>query len=117
MSSSSEFVEYVCKHIEKAGDIRSRKMFGEYGIYLSDKMIAIIADDIFYVKKTCGGAEILAHSLGIKEAPPYKGAKPCFVIDSFKDTKALVKLIKKTYEELPKPKPKKKKKSSAIVKK
>lgn len=86
----------MCKHTEKAGDVRFEKMFGEYGIYLSDKMIAIIADDIFYVKKTYGGAAILARSLVIKEAPPYKGAKPCFVIDSFKYTKALVKLIKKT---------------------
>ena len=35
MATTKEYVEYVCEQIEGVGDIRFRKMFGEYMIYVS----------------------------------------------------------------------------------
>ena len=35
MASHPDFVNYVAEQLRQAGVIRSRKMFGEYGLYLS----------------------------------------------------------------------------------
>ena len=35
MASHQDFVDYVTEQLRGAGAIRSRKMFGEYGLYLS----------------------------------------------------------------------------------
>ena len=33
MASHKDFVDYVAEQLREAGTIRSRKMFGEYGLY------------------------------------------------------------------------------------
>lgn len=106
MASTVEFVEYVCDQINFAGDIIYKKMFGEYSIYCNDKIIGLICNNQFFVKKTKIGETLLS---SVKEGSPYTNAKPHFVIDSFEDKEFLSKFIEKTYEELPMPKPKKKK--------
>ena len=52
MASTVEFVEYVCDQISGAGSITYKKMFGEYGIYCNEKIIGLICDNQFFVKKT-----------------------------------------------------------------
>ncbi len=46
----SEFVEFVMEHMTPIGAVRTRAMFGGYGIYRNDRMIALIADDRLYFK-------------------------------------------------------------------
>ncbi|MCM1467586.1 MAG: TfoX/Sxy family protein [Alistipes sp.] len=106
MASSLEFVEYVCEQISGAGEITYKKMFGEYGIYCNGKIIGVICDDQFFVKKTEVGASILTDC---KEASPYEGAKAHLVVDGIDDRDLMTKFIAATYNELPMPKPKKKK--------
>lgn len=106
MASTVEFVEYVCDQINGAGNITYKKMFGEYGIYCNGKIIGLICNNEFFVKKTKIGETLLSQ---VEEASPYTNAKPHFVIDSLEDRDFLSKFIEKTYEELPMPKPKKKK--------
>ena len=36
MASHRDFVEYVAEQLREAGAIRSRKMFGEYGLYCDE---------------------------------------------------------------------------------
>lgn len=55
MASSLSFVTYVCEQMAQAGDIRFRKMFGEYGIYCNDKIVALVCDDQLFVKVTEAG--------------------------------------------------------------
>ncbi|MBU4440338.1 MAG: TfoX/Sxy family protein [Firmicutes bacterium] len=106
MASSQEFVDYVCDQISGAGVITSRKMFGEYGIYCNGKIIGLICDNQFFVKKTSGGGALL---IDPEEAPPYDGAKPMFVISDLEDRDFLTAFILKSYEELPMQKARKKK--------
>lgn len=106
MASSQEFVDYVCDQISGAGAITSRKMFGEYGIYCNGKIIGLICDNQFFVKKTSGAAVLLTDP---EEAPPYDGAKPMFVISDLEDRDFLTAFILKSYEELPMQKTRKKK--------
>jgi len=46
----SEFVNYLHEVFEHFGPIRSRKMFGGYGIYHDDLMFGLVADDELYLK-------------------------------------------------------------------
>ncbi len=106
MASSLDFVEYVCDQIGGAGEIGYRKMFGEYGIYCNGKIIGVICDNQFFVKKTEAGAKIFPDC---EEAAPYTGAKPHFLIGDVDDRDLMGGFISATYKELPEPKPKKKK--------
>ena len=107
MASTVEFAEYVCDQISGAGSITYKKMFGEYGIYCNEKIIGLICDNQFFVKKTIIGETLLTSAI---DAPPYPNAKPHFVIDFLEDRDFLSNFIEKTCEELPMPKPKKAKK-------
>jgi DNA transformation protein len=46
----SEFVEYLHEVFQQFGAIRSRKMFGGFGIYHADLMFGLVADDELYLK-------------------------------------------------------------------
>lgn len=105
LASSLEFVEYVCGQISGAGSVTYKKMFGEYGIYCGGKVIGVICENQFFVKKTAAGAAICPDC---GEASPYTGAKPHFVIENLDNQELLAQFIRATWEELPAPKPKKK---------
>ena len=46
----SEFVDYLTEVFEQFGAVRSRRMFGGYGIYHDDLMFGLVADDVLYLK-------------------------------------------------------------------
>lgn len=46
----SEFVEYLAEVFQDFGAIRSRRMFGGYGIYHDNLMFGLVADDVLYLK-------------------------------------------------------------------
>ena len=107
MSSNESFVKFVAEQIESAGEIRYRKMFGEYALYCNEKVVALICDNQLFVKPTRSGKEFIGD---VVEAPPYKGAKPSFLIeDQIEDAEWLSELIVLTEKELPRPIKKKKK--------
>lgn len=83
-------------------------MFGEYAIYCGAKVVALVCDDQLFVKPTKAGKKFIGE---VEEAPPYKGAKPSYLIsgDLWEDADWLSELIKISAAELPAPKPKKKK--------
>lgn len=115
MATQQKTVDFILEQIADAGDVSTRKMFGEYAIYADKKVVALVCDDQLYVKPTKAGKAYIGK---VKEAPAYKGAKPSFLIsgDYWEDAEWLAGLIKVTARELPlpkpKPQPKSKKKSS-----
>lgn len=104
MASNPDFVAYVCAQLGGAGSITFKKMFGEYGIYCDGKIIGLVCDNQFFLKKTDA-----ALGMGFEEAPPYPGAKPSLLIDSIDDRAQMARLVRATYDALPEPKPKKRK--------
>lgn len=102
MASSLDFVAYVCDQLSGAGSITYKKMFGEYGVYCDGKIVGVICDNQFFVKKTQAGAALCP---GCREAAPYTGAKPHLVMDSLDDRQLMAQFIRATWEELPPPKP------------
>lgn len=107
MASDQDFVDFIVDQLQNAGDITSRKMFGEYAIYCDGKVTALVCDNQLFVKPTQAGRSFIGE---VVEAPPYPGAKMSFLIeDGFEDREWISDLVRITAEELPVPKPKKKK--------
>jgi TfoX/Sxy family transcriptional regulator of competence genes len=102
MASQQRTVDYIVEQIAQAGKVSARKMFGEYGIYCDGKMVALVCDDQLFVKPTKAGR---THIGKVREAPPYPGAKPCFLIagDLWDDADWLAKLVRISTAELPAP--------------
>ena len=46
----NDFIPHVLELLAPLKDVRSRKMFGGYGIYRKDVMFGLVADDVLYFK-------------------------------------------------------------------
>ena len=44
------FVEHVLELLQDLGDVKARAMFGGYGIFCNEKMMALVADSVLYFK-------------------------------------------------------------------
>lgn len=103
MATNIEFIEHVCDCLVGVGNVRSRKMFGEYMIYVNEKPILLVCDNTVYVKKIEAVKTILADApCGI----PYDGAKEHYILNT--DDPALTRKVVTILEEVT-PLPKKKK--------
>jgi len=106
MASTLEFTEYVAGQFSGAGEITLKRMFGEYGLYCDGKYFAGVCDNQCFLKVTEAGKRLLPDC---ELAPPYKGAKDCFLLSELDDRELLARLTLATCAELPFPKPRKKK--------
>ena len=50
MAKRDPFVDHVLELLEPLGTMRARSMFGGFGIFHVDRMIALVADDRLYLK-------------------------------------------------------------------
>jgi TfoX/Sxy family transcriptional regulator of competence genes len=101
VASDIGFVEYVCEQIRGAGQVSHRRMFGEFAVYCDGKVVALVCDNQFFLKPTDAGKALLDR---VKEAPPYPGAKPYFLIDAqLDDAEAAATLVRVTAAALPAP--------------
>ena len=105
MASSTDFVQYIADQCSGAGEIVTKKMFGDSGIYCNGKIFGLICDDAFFLKPTEAGRKLLRT---IDLRPPYEGAKDYFYITDVDDHDYLSRLVRESCKELPEPKPKKK---------
>lgn len=104
MACSTEFIEFVCDVLAPLGEVRSRKMMGDFVIYVNGKCIITACDNIAYVKKVPCIVEMMADA---KCGCPYQGAKEAYIVN-FQDRKKVLKVIETLWEALPFPKSKKK---------
>lgn len=93
MASHQNFVDYVAEQLREAGVIRSRKMFGEYGLYCNDIFFAVICDDQLFVKVTPQGEAAFPN---LPKAPPYEGAKGSFLVEDVEDRDTMIALARLT---------------------
>ncbi|MFZ6657088.1 TfoX/Sxy family protein [Undibacterium sp. TJN19] len=102
MASQASFVEFILDQLSSCEDVQAKKMFGEYALYMSGKMFALICDDQLFIKPTTAGRGLLNM---VNEAPPYPQAKPWYLIDSdlLDDRDALSTLARTTAAALPLP--------------
>lgn len=104
MASDASFVEFVVGQARNAGQVESRKMFGEYAIYCDGKVVMMVCDNRCFLKPTAATADRVR---GCPHDPPYPGAKPQPVLDELLDDASLIaELVRDTAAALPAPKPK-----------
>lgn len=95
------------EQIRDVGFVRYRKMFGEYMVYINEKPILLVCDNIVYVKELdC--IEDMVREAG--RGFPYEGAKEHYVldIDDAEFAKEVIRILEPATA-LPKPKKKKEK--------
>lgn len=105
MATSVDYIEFVKEKVDKFGLIRTRKMFGEYMVYLNDRPILTVCDNTVFVKKFSELSEIMSNA---QYGFPYEGAKESYILD-IENEELLEKVIPFLGEIVPLPKPKKKK--------
>lgn len=105
MASSTEFIDFVCSQIAEVGIVRAKKMFGDYCIYVDEKPVLLVCDNIVYIKKHDAIAELMTDA---ECGFPYDGAKEHYILD-IDHRKEALNVIAILLPHLPYPKPRKKK--------
>ncbi len=88
MACDPSVVEELVLRAGGAGAVSARKLFGEYALYLDEKLVGLVCGDVLFVKATAEGRAFIGD---VSEASPYPGAE----------------LVRITADALPLPKPKK----------
>jgi hypothetical protein len=84
-----DFIEYVCEQIEGVGTVRYKKMFGDYMVYVNDKPLLLVCDNMVYVKLLPELTDVMADA---NQGVPYSGAKAHYILD-IDDVKLARKVI------------------------
>ena len=78
MATTQDYIEYVCERLPDCGNVRYRKMFGEYMVYVNAKPLLIVCDNTVMVKKA---PELASLMEGAPDGIPYEGAKVHYILD------------------------------------
>lgn len=111
MASTTEFIDFVCSQLSTVGQVRSRKMMGDYVIYVDEKCVIIACDGQCYVKKIPEIEGLMAEA---ECGYPYDGAKEHYILDIEHGEHAR-KVVSMLRDVLPYPKGKKKKTTSGSL--
>lgn len=104
MPCTADFIEFVCSALAPLGEVRSRKMMGDYVIYLNDKCVITACDNMAFAKKLPCIADLMADA---ERGCPYEGAKEAYILD-FQDRQRVLRVIEMLWEDLPFPKSRRK---------
>ena len=110
MATTQHTADFFEEQLARAGEIRTRKMFGEHALYCDDKVVAFICDDELYVKPTAVAVKFLDDT---HLAPPYPGAKGYYLVpgERWDDAAWLTDFVRQTADSLSLPQLKQPKKS------
>ncbi len=89
MATTAAYCDFVCERVQSFGEVRSRKMFGEYMVYLNDRPILLLCDNCVFVKMLPQVSALLANA---PRGFPYDGAKEYYILD-IEDDSLLQNLI------------------------
>ena len=102
MACTSEYIDFICKVLAPLGEVRYRKMMGDYVIYVNEKCVITACDNCSFVKKhDCIGLLMADAETGYA----YEGAKESYILD-FSDQRKAREVISTLWEALPFPKKK-----------
>ena len=104
MSSHPDVAQDVLSALSQAGDVSSRRMFGEYAIYLNDRVVGFVCDDQLFLKITPGSTALIKEPV---EGQAYPGSKPYYVVsaDYWDDAEYMAALARAIASEVDPPKP------------
>ncbi len=104
MSTTAGFIAHVLDLAGLGGRLTTRRMFGEYALYVDGKVVAFACDNRLYVKYA-EPTRALTDPLPSGQA--YPGSKPYAVADELlDDAQGLRALLLETADAMPTPPPK-----------
>jgi len=78
MATHKETIEFLLRKLRDRGRFSARAMFGEYALYADGKVVALVCDDLLFVKILPASQE-LQHQC--EQGEPYPGAKPHYIVE------------------------------------
>ncbi len=105
MATTIEYIEYICEQIKGIGEIRYKKMFGEFMVYVNEKPVITVCNNTAFVKKLDSIQEMMQNA---ETGFPYKGAKEHYILD-VDESDFCQKVVSEIEKVTPLPKPRKSK--------
>lgn len=99
MASDQDFIEYICSQLGQLGYVRYRKMFGEYMIYVNEKPVILVCDNIPYINRYPVIEELMQDA---EAAPPFQGADKWYILD-VDHREQLVEVVRRVVQSRPYP--------------
>jgi TfoX/Sxy family transcriptional regulator of competence genes len=78
MPTRKETIEFILGKLRDRSCFSARAMFGEYALYADGKVVALVCDDLLYVKLLPASAAL---ERMCEKGEPYPGAKPHYVVE------------------------------------
>jgi TfoX/Sxy family transcriptional regulator of competence genes len=78
MATQKETVEFLLAKLRQPKCFSARAMFGEYALYADGKVVALICDDLLYVKILAASQELEPLC---EKGEPYAGARPHYIVE------------------------------------
>lgn len=103
MACSTEYIDFICEVLSPLGEVRYRKMMGDYVVYVNEKCVITACDNCAYIKKLKCIEPMMAEA---ETGYAYPGAKESYILDMSDQRKAR-EVISTLWEALPYPKKKK----------
>ncbi|MDE6534790.1 MAG: transcriptional regulator [Muribaculaceae bacterium] len=103
MACTTDYIEFICQVLSPLGEVRSRKMMGDYIIYVNEKCVITACDNCAYIKKLKCIEPLMG---GAETGYAYEGAKESYILD-FEDQRKVREIISTLWDNLPFPKKKK----------
>lgn len=95
MATSKEYRNFCIEQLSFIDNIRDRAMMGEYLLYYNDILFGGIYDERLLIKKTASNEKY-----NLKEAIPYKNAKPMYFLEDMNNKEQIKNIIIDTYKDL-----------------
>ncbi len=78
MATQSETIEFILGKLRDRTRFTARAMFGEYALYADGKVVALVCDNLLYVKILPASQELERQC---EQGEPYPGAKPHYLVE------------------------------------
>ena len=78
MSTRKETIDFILKKLGDPKRFSVRAMFGEYALYADGKVVALVCDDLLYVKIFPASDEL---ENICEKGEPYPGAKLWYIVE------------------------------------
>lgn len=72
MATDKDFIAYIIEQAGLGARLTHRRMFGEFALYVDEKVVAFACDNSLFVKPSAAAARLAPH---LPQRPPYPGAK------------------------------------------
>jgi TfoX/Sxy family transcriptional regulator of competence genes len=98
MATQKATVDFILAKLRDSKRFSVRVMFGEYALYADGTVVALICDNLLYVKIVPASKELEPLC---EQGPPYPGAKPYYIVEegqlsSLENLPAILTAIAKT---------------------